>query len=293
MWRLKANVLEISLGTTTEAAERYLRLRQGRRIVPVAEGELRSSRLPKEAFFQGVGAIIWKNLVAARRSRRELALAFVFTVIFTLPLAALLRLHHDLLAKGIESSPRENMDFHLGIALFLGFLAFLLQRTFPFDFRCDSPHLAGFRVLPVSAWRLVLAELAVPTGLCLGFQALGIAALMIYARMDQVTLLAVVLGYPAIALAVNAVWNLYYLLSASVRGGSTQSAGAVGPLMVVALSFLIFFPAGWTAVKVFDKFSSLALGASGFLAVQYAVDFLLVWMLTRLFQQSKFSRDDK
>src|SRR5262245_58369727 len=96
----------------------------------------------------------------------------------------------------------------------LGFLAFLLQRTLPFDFRCDGHHLVGFRTLPVPAFALALAEIAVPTGFCLLFQALGIAALMIFAGFHWATMLLVLFAFPAIALAVNAVWNLQYLLAA-------------------------------------------------------------------------------
>jgi hypothetical protein len=280
--RLKANVLEPSLATTTAATEKRLRVRQGRRVLSV-KVKRRSARLPTHALFGGVGAIVWKNLVVARRSRRELTLAFVFTVIFTAPLAALLRFHHNLLAGGVESSPRETAGFHIGIALFIGLLAFLLQRTFPFDFRCDSHHLVGLRTLPARPLALVLAEIVVPTGFCLGFQALGIAALMFYARLDRTVLVLIALAYPAIALAVNSVWNLHYLFSG---GGRLHSASAVGTFVVVALSFLVFFPSGWTAVRMFDKYPSLALAAAGFLAVQYAIDLLLVLTLAKLFRRA-------
>ena len=66
---------------------------------------------------------------------------------------------------------------------------------------------------------------------------------------------------------------------------------------MVALSFLIFFPAGWTAVQIGDHFLELggkpdrALAAGGFLAVQYLVDFLLVLMLAKMFQRFEVSRD--
>jgi hypothetical protein len=101
--------------------------------------------------------------------------------------------------------------------------------------------------------------------------------------------------FPAIVLALNGVWNLHYLLAATKRaGGKAESASPVMLLMVVALSFLIFYPAGWTAVWIgehtFGKFSEpLAMGVG--LAIQYCVDFLLVLMLARLFQRFEVSRD--
>ena len=296
--KLKANIFETSLATTTRVAEKRFRIQQGRRVAVVGKAPLCSARLPKLALFRGVGAIVWKNLIVARRSRRQLVLAFVFTLIFTAPLAALLWLLHDLMAKGGEASAWDVEGFNMGIALFLVFLAFLLQRTFPFDFRCDGQHLVGFRTLPVSPLALVLSEITVPTVLCLVFQALGIAVLTFYARFDWSTMLLMLLAYPAVALGLNAIWNLHYLLSATKSfGGQARSASAVGTLMVVALSFLIFFPAGWTAVQIGDCFVDpggkprIAPAFAAGLAVQYVVDFLLVLTLAKLFQRFEVSRD--
>ena len=292
--KLKGHLFEISLATTTRVAEKRVRLQQGRRLAVLATIKPRSARLPKRALFRGVGAIVWKNLLVARRSKRELALAFVFTLAFTTPLTAMLWRHHDFVSKGIETSRQDAEGFHTGIALMLGLLAFLLQRTFPFDFRCDGHHLVGFRTLPVAPFALALAEIAVSTGLCLAFQTLGIAALMIYAGFHWATMLLVLLAYPAIALAVNAVWNLQYLLSATQRAsGRGQSASAAGALMVVALSFLIVFPAGWTSARIFDLNLGFTAAAASALAVQYLVDFILVLTLARLFQRFEVSRNSR
>jgi small-conductance mechanosensitive channel len=140
---------------------------------------------------------------------------------------------------------------------------------------------------------VVLAEIAVPTGLCLAFQALGVGALVLYARLDPLALLLVVLAYPAIALAVNGIWNLHYLTSAARRaGGRPQSASAVGTLLVVAVSFLIFYPAGWTAERIFDRHPSIVLAAAGFLGIQYAMDILLLGILATLFRRSESTHDN-
>ena len=290
--KLKADVFEASLAATTRIAERGLRLRQGRRVAVVGRKLSRSARLPRFPVFRGAGAIVWKNLIVARRSRRELLMAFVFTVVFTVPLMALLWLLRDLMSKGGEASALEVTGFHTGIALFLGFLAFLLQRTFPFDFRGDGNHLVGFRTLPVSPVALALAEITVPVVFCLAFQALGVAVLTVYASFDWTTMLLMLMAYPAVALAVNAVWNLHYLLSATRRTSNcAQPASAVGTFMVVALSFLIFYPAGWTAVRLSDRGMSIAWATAGFLVVQYLIDWILLLMLARLFQRFEVSRD--
>ena len=105
----------------------------------------------------------------------------------------------------------------------------------------------------------------------------------------------VLLAYPAIAMALNAVWNMHYLLAAAKRaGGQSQSTTAVGMVLVVALSFLVFYPAGWTAVRVarhFTDVSSFSWVAGSGVAVQYAVDVLLVLLLARLFERFEVTRD--
>ena len=51
--KLKANVFETALATTTRMAERRLRVQQGRRVTGVAETSFRSTRLPRLALVRG------------------------------------------------------------------------------------------------------------------------------------------------------------------------------------------------------------------------------------------------
>jgi hypothetical protein len=222
-------------------------------------------------------------------------LAAAFTLIYTGFLVALRWTLHRSMTQGAQLPAREVREFDTVLVGLLCFLAFLLQRTFSFDFRRDGNHLVTFRTLPVPAFALALAELAVPVALCVAFQALGIIALMAFARLEWLMMMIMLLTFPAVALALNGVWNLHYLLAATRRaGGKAESTSPVGILMVVALSFLVFYPAGWTAVWVgrhtFGRFSeALAFGAG--LAVQYFIDFLLVLTLANLFQRFEVSRD--
>jgi len=293
--RLKGNIFEASLATTSRAAEKRLRVRQGRSLVVVEDKELRSVPLPKFGIFYGVGAIIWKNFVVAVRSRRELIQAAVFTLTYTGFLLALRYVLKKQLAEGGELPARDVRDFDNGLVALLCCLAFLLQRVFPFDFRRDGQHLVGFRTLPISPFALALAEVAVPTIFCLAFQFLGMALLMIASRFDWLPAVVMLLGFPAVALALNGVWNLHYLVAASRRiGGKAESASPVALLMVVTLSFLIFYPAGWAALKVGHHFwgrFAEPLAVATWLAVQYTVDFFLVLILARMFVRFEVSRD--
>jgi len=261
----------------------------------VEEIQRPSASLPKARLFRGVGAIVWKNLVVASRSKRELGLATAFTLIFSGFLVAIRWMFYHHMSQGGQLPAKEVMDFDRIIGGMLCVQVFLLQRAFPFDFRRDGNHLVGFRTLPATPFALALAELTVPTIFCLAFQIVGILVLMVFAHFDWLMALLSIVMFPAIVLALNGVWNLHYLLAATKRaGGKAESASPVALLMVVALSFLIFYPAGWAALQVgrhtFGRFSEpLAFGTG--LAIQYLVDFLLVLILARLFQRFEVSRD--
>jgi len=102
------------------------------------------------------------------------------------------------------------------------------------------------------------------------------------------------LVYPAVALALNGVWNLHYLVAATKRaGGRGESASPVTMVMVVAFSFFVFLPAIWTSQAMLQHVRSrltfeLALGSG--LMVQYGVDFLLLLALAKVFQRFEASR---
>jgi hypothetical protein len=151
--------------------------------------------------------------------------------------------------------------------------------------------------LPISPFALALAEISVPTLFCLALQAVAVLALMLCGRFEWILLLAMLLGFPAVALALNGVWNLHYLLAATKRaGGKPESASSVTILMVVALSFLIFYPASWVAVTVGRLAPGPICEPVGFavwLSVQYVIDFCLLLLLAKLFQRFEVSDDPR
>jgi len=293
--QLRINPFESALTATSHVTDRRQRLREGRRTS--SDSATGSSALPTLRLFRGVGAIVWKNLVAVKRCQREMLLAATFVFIYTGFFTALLWIYHTLAQKAGGAPLYEERGFTTGIAGLLGALAFFLQRMFPFDFRRDGRHLVNFRTLPVSPLALTLAEIAVPTALCLVAQACGVIPLLIFGKFDWPTLVFILLGYPAVSLALNAVWNLYYLLVAVKPTGPASSGSAVGMLMVVALSFLVFYPAGWVTVKVANQFIThsqtlaFTFAAASGLAVQYAIDLLLVLGIARLFQRFEVARE--
>lgn len=295
VFRLKADLFEASLGTTTAAAERRARLRQNQALELSTRETKRSFALPTLSLAHGMGALIWKNLVTAFRSRRQIALTALFTLIYTGFLVALRYILHREMREGGSLPESELHEFDKGLIAMLVLLGFFLQRAFPFDFRRDGRHLVQFRTLPLSSLAVVLAELAVPTFLCLLFQAVGIVILALLSKFNLLFGLLVLLAFPAVALALNAVWNLHYLLAATRQAANrTESVSPVALLMVVALSFLIFYPAGWAAVEVgqhtFGPTSEMKAIAT-WLVIQYTVDAVLVFLLASLFQRFEVARD--
>jgi hypothetical protein len=79
--------------------------------------------------------------------------------------------------------------------------------------------------LPASPLALTLVEIAVPTALCVAAQACGVIPLIIFGKFDWRHGVCG-LGYPAVSLALNAVWNLHYLLAAArrIRGGASSTS---------------------------------------------------------------------
>ncbi|HSU57351.1 MAG TPA: putative ABC exporter domain-containing protein, partial [Candidatus Dormibacteraeota bacterium] len=294
LFRTKGDIRETSLVTSARVHERRLRIRQDLSLSPSDDGALNSACLPRGRCFHGVGAIIWKNLLVAKRSRRQLLLATGFTLIYTGFLIALRAVLRNAMREAGGLPAREVAEFDKGIIGMLACLAFFLQRAFPFDFRRDSQHPVQFRTFPVSPFSIVAAELLVPTIFCVLFQTAGVCLLFLFGPLEWPLVLVVVFGFPAVALGLNGVWNLHYLLSATRRAGDkAESASPVGMVIIVALSFLIFYPAGWAALEIGQYTTgslTVVLGVIVWLLVQYAIDFGLLALLANLFQRFEPAR---
>lgn len=295
--RFKANPFEAALKVSYHAAERRRRVQQGRSGGGAVAAPARSISLPKWAVFRGAGALLWKNWVGVRRARKEMLLAAFFTLTYTGAFTALLWIFHQMEKKGGPAPVLEARAFTTGIALFLGMLGFFLQRMFPFDFRQDGAHLLNFRTLPISPFGVALAEIAVPTALCLLAQGCGVVPLVLWGKFDWPTLVVVVFGFPAVALALNSVWNLHYLIAGARQIAGRPASSAVGVVLVVALSFLVLYPAGWATIKVANLFTdhnqSLAFtfAAAVGLAIQYVIDLLLIGLIGRVFRTFELARE--
>ncbi len=119
-----------------------------------------------DACFSGSMALVWKNLICARRSIPRLLLALFYTAIVVLPWLSIFLMMR-------QSGSFDPWAVNGALPLTLAALPLILQTTVPFDFRLDGHQLSQLKVLPFSGIRAVLGIIAVPVGICVFFPVLG------------------------------------------------------------------------------------------------------------------------
>jgi hypothetical protein len=285
--RFKARFVESSLLTTTRLTEARQRVRAGGSQAEAAHEGRVSRGLPSWRVFQGAGAIVWKNLVVASRSRRQLALGTLAVGFIALS---------SLLGK---DQPGEIAGLMVGLYL-LGFLTFVFQPVFRFDLRRDTLHLVEFRTLPFTSVAFVLAEIATPVVLTLLFQIGGLLAVStIWWKFisQQPWLLVAKLGllnvlfYLTAGVIVNGVWNIQYLITARrMAAGSRQAQGSsvMGNLAMVFLTCFHIFPGMMVFMRLQAR-HGLEPAAIAAMGVQLGLAALVVLVLAWFNRRLEFS----
>ncbi len=293
--RLRMDVLEASLKPSERIAESRRQAQQGRyRLAKLESAWSLLGAAAEWPIFHGAGAVVWKNLTVAWRSRRELALALAFTLLLTLPW--FLALPGD-----------DNGDLRrFVIPLAIGFLPALLQQSLPFDFRIDGLQLPSLRGLPARPLTIVMAAIAAPTLFCLALQLLSLGLLAggsglflswmpdlfreagpENTRFPVSTLAWAAFGFPVMTVGVTATWNLHYLVSAAQRAaspGAPKSGGAFGTLTIVLFTVAVFAPAVWLFERL-PHWGWKPIAAPVALVTQLAVDYALLCLLARRFER--------
>jgi Putative ABC exporter len=203
---LQVNFLEASVGATSRAAARRARQRRGARAeAPATSAPARSGRLPSSRPFGGAGAVAWRNALAARRSLRALVASALLVGVFLFPLY----LGEGGLRQGLSA------------VVFAAMLPLFLSSTIAFDFRGQTGHLAELKALPVSASRLALAQVTVPTLLALLLQALFLGILAVAGRVPPSWLPLAFAAYAPTTAALVASTNLGWFVGARLRVAAT------------------------------------------------------------------------
>ncbi len=274
---LQVNFFEASLETSRRFHKAVSRSRRGMAVVPRKGDKARRIRLPRLPVFRGGGAILWKNLLTAGRSLRIVFFSLMMTAIFaSIAIGAMTRI-------GAGGAPP------MGPVLAMGaMLPLMLQQHLAFDFRRDLDSLAELRLLPASPFVVALAEVLVPTALSVAAQWSMIAAASFVIDLPRESIVAVLVGYPVLTLAICTVGNIGFLVypvrtvTASGRpntGGATMSA----LLNMVAVVAAVVPAVAAAFVTWFATESSVAAGAAAVTA-QLLVDGALLAILAHLFR---------
>ena len=158
---LQVNFLEQSIDVSERWAERRARLRRTGNAAAASarEGPVQGVRLPSLGAFRGTGALVWKNVVVARRSLRALFVSIAIGVFLVTPMLAAAR------------------DRDPGLVLgYVVILPLLLSGSLTFDFRGEGAQIGALRSLPFTPTAVALAEVVVPSAIALLCQSVYLAA---------------------------------------------------------------------------------------------------------------------
>ncbi|TWT58142.1 hypothetical protein KOR42_15130 [Thalassoglobus neptunius] len=161
--------------------------------------DLKDWKLPATIFQKLGGAVTWRQFVGLQRHSTGILLALIPPAILSaIPLFM------------------PQISDQIAIVNFLGGLTFytflLLPSAMKFDFRRDYDYLLLLKMLPQPAWRVVLSQIATPVLVTTGFQ-LGMIAIAALVRgMSPGLLLASILSFPVMNLAIYSWENLIFLI---------------------------------------------------------------------------------
>ncbi|MDB6038310.1 MAG: hypothetical protein JWM99_2151, partial [Verrucomicrobiales bacterium] len=237
-----------------------------------------SAVLPNFKFFHGPqGALIWKNLICAWRSKGRLLYAFACTLGITASSLSIV------LALRNMSDGDNLFELNFVVPSMIAFLAFLLQTALPFDLRLDAFHVSNLKTLPITPLRLATGLIAVPTVLTMLFQGVSLLIVSFFTPFPGSILMAMVFGFPAIVLTIQLTCNINYLLT--LVGVSSQlrvrKASAISVFVVLSALTALFYPAGYAQAELIKR-NLRDLGLFSGVIIQYAVALGLLIVFARL-----------
>ncbi|MEW4488877.1 hypothetical protein AB1L42_12395 [Thalassoglobus sp. JC818] len=161
--------------------------------------DLNDWKLPATVFQQLGGAVTWRQFVGLQRHSTGILLALIPPAILSsIPLFM------------------PQINDQIAIVNFLGGLTFytflLLPSAMKFDFRRDYDYLLLLKMLPQPAWKVVLSQIATPVLVTTGFQLAMIAIAALVRGMSPGLILASVLSFPVMNLAIYSWENLIFLI---------------------------------------------------------------------------------
>jgi hypothetical protein len=251
------------------------------------------SRWPR---FYGVRVLVWKHLVNALRTRRELVHAALITVAYVGVVKIAMDRDLIVFSRAMDTRRVGGEEYSQWTALalinatiWIGFLGLLLQRTLPFDFRSDGNRIDDLRVLPFSPRSVAMVELAVPILFTLLFQMAAIGFLWLTGMFPSSIIWWSLVAFTAMNTALAGMGNIFHLLY-SAKVGHSQSGGVLGAFLLVALSLSALTPAIGTYIRLARSAPGVPALLGG-IGVQCVIDVLVILTLAKVFQRCELSRE--
>ncbi|MDX9752433.1 MAG: putative ABC exporter domain-containing protein [bacterium] len=194
---LDANFLEASWAATQRTSVRIQNFQKGQMFLSSQyTGEIRSS-LPPFPWLGGMGPVFWKQVLQFKRSSKIL-----YFVLFGIPI----------LAGPVLTflGPEDKTQYILlgGLAYF----TFLLSFHFRCDFRGDLDAIPYLKVLPISPFQIVLAEIALPIVILSAMHGLAVLSYSIFSDSLSLVMGSILLFALPINLTITAIQNFTFLL---------------------------------------------------------------------------------
>jgi hypothetical protein len=244
----------------------------------------------------GVGVLVWRHLIKARRDRSDLFYAALVTIAYVAAVKA--ALDRDLVDfSGAMATGRVSTHDYtqwtslalIGAIIWIGFLGLLLHRTLPFDFRSDGHRLDDLRLFPFSNLSVVVAELTVPVIFTLAFQMAAVTFLWFTGKFPAGMIWISLPAFAVMNIGLAATGNIFSLLFAS-KVGSSQAGGALGAFLLVALSLIALAPAIGTYIRISHSTPDL-LALLSAIFVQCIVNGFVIFILAKVFKRCELSRE--
>ena len=171
----------------------------------------------------------------------------------------------------------------------------MMQQYLAFDFRRDFECMATLKMLPISPFAAALAEVAVPTAIAYGYQALLVCLVAWLTEIPASLVVVALLVYPVLTLCTSAVNNIGFLLypvrSVTAAGRPNMGGVPVNALLNMLVLMAAVVPAVLVGAFVFAFSASPGRALVAGLITQGLVDLAMILLLGMLFERFDVSKE--
>jgi len=216
--------------------------------------------LPRFTALGGAGAIVWRQLLTAARTSRGWVLVFLFVGGDGLFMAHMM--------EGGDGGTRGAL---IGLTFTAPLLLFAVPATLRFDLRGDLDHFETLKALPLSAWRVVLAEVTAPILLMIALGWTLVLAAALVAPLPGWALAVALAAMIPLAVLVIGLENLSFLVLPTRMGAGQSAMQITGRRIVTLFARMVLVGVGGVLI-------GLLCGLSWALTGSPALTFVVGWL---------------